>query len=125
MNLMTIGIVLLSGALATGYAAFAADGGAIIDQAEKAAADSAYTDGAVKTAGVFMDREILASAQVSGLRDAAMRPVDRERPSSSLRRSQSATSVEGDTGGGSGLALLVAGLGVALFSIIRRMRGIQ
>lgn len=125
MNRMTIGIVVLSGALATGYAAFAAEGGAIIDQAGKAPADSAYTDEAVKTAEVFPGREILASAQVTGTHGAAMRQVDRAGPSSSLRHSQSATPAESDTGSGSGLALLVAGLGVALLSIIRRIRGIQ
>lgn len=84
---------------------------------------SDYADGNEKIKAVRLsEKKPVLADQGNGLRDVAMRFTDREIPPARQRKEQPV-----DAGGDSGswFAMLVAGLGVALVSIFRRIGNLQ
>lgn len=72
----------------------------------------------------MFERQVTAAAQGNELGNIAMRFSGIEEPSSSsyLQRDQL---INEETGSGSWIAMLIAGFGVALISIVRRIRIIR
>jgi len=103
--------------------------------AAESEAYSARTDRLVIRGGVYpgggerreirmFERQVTAAAQGNELGNIAMRFSGIEEPSSSsyLQRDQL---INEETGSGSWIAMLIAGFGVALISIVRRIRIIR
>lgn len=119
-------ILLLAGVLMSGQGVFAADGKTRhghADHAEKSVTHTTRTNDYDRKAAGRSEKKMMSVAQADGLRDVAMHFPDREGPLQNPWREQSIGQEE--AGAGSGFAMLIAGLGVALISIVRRMGSIQ
>ena len=119
-------ILLLAGILMSGHGAFAAEGKTRSGHADRPAIHSApngHETAAERRAAERLEKKMMTVAQADGLRDVAMRFPDRDGSLQNPRQGQ--TVIEEGAGAGSGFAMLIAGLGVALISIIRRMGSIQ
>lgn len=119
------GVLLLSGILLiSGQGVFAADANLQQRLSERSGVRSDYSDGNKRKAANHREKKsvIVAQevAQDSGFLDIAMRFSEREMPTPNLEQERSV-----NEGAGSWLAMLVAGLGVGLVSIIRRIRNIR
>lgn len=124
MHRKTTGIILCAGTLLiSGPGIFAASDTLRPAGAGGSAVHNAYADGNEKRqAARLAEKNLAVTAQGSGLRDVALRFPSKETPPSRLRQEQM---IDGDAGSGSWFAMLVAGFGVALVSILRRMGNLQ
>ncbi len=121
-------VLLLAAILVPGHGAFAAEGKMRSGHADRSAIHPVRTDdhktaAERRAAAERLEKKMMTVAQADGLRDVAMRFPDRDGPLQNPRQGQAV--IEEGAGAGSGFAMLIAGLGVALISIIRRMGNIQ
>lgn len=116
-------ILLLAGVLMSGQGVLAAEGKTRHGHADKSAGHVTRTNDHDRKAAGRSEKKMMTVAQADGLRDVAMHFPDREGPLQNPRQEQSIGQEE--AGAGSGFAMLIAGLGVALISIARRMGNIQ
>lgn len=113
-----VGVILIFG-----KSVLAVEGGLQQMRSDKAESRNAYADQKKhKRASQPQEKKLLVAAKDDGFRDVALRFTDGEMSSPELRQERA---INEGTGGGSWLALLVAGFGVALVSIIRRMGNIR
>ncbi len=110
MRRVMVGVILLFTASMSGYAALSPVG-EMSARAEIASRADFRFDGAGRKGGGEVPSVQVSSAGGSGLHGAA--------------RDGAVVSAQADAGSKSGLATLFVGLGIALFSMIRRMRGME
>jgi hypothetical protein len=120
MRRKTTDIVLISGILLlSGQGVFASDANLQPGRTDRLGIHGRF-EGYEKKSERLQQKKRAAAVQESGFRDVAMRFSDEDMPPPNLKQKHS-----NDDGANSWLAMLVAGLGVALVSIIRRMGRIR